>query len=369
MRGFALIMLASAAGALGGTPARAFDDYAGPLGTTTSIYGQFSPSLLSAHDGDGYTTALADNSNSVSRLGLRIQREFDLGTFQLRFETAMGFRESKSVKQTSSVKGFDWDRTDIRFVDASFHFGGRGVFSVGHGSMATDQVAMADLSGTTLATSVSVPDMAGGMVFRTQSGVLTGIPVKSAFNTFDGVRRARLRYDFRPIRGVTLSVSAGSEVLRQRNDEQNFDAAITYVESFRGIELEGAMGASISSLNNQRTRKDLVGSVSARHPGSGLNLTLASGQGSAGGVFYYAKLGLRRGWWDIGHTAVSVDFHRGHDIATPGSSSTAWGIGIVQRLDRQEVDLFLGYRNYALDGPALDLQDVQAVQMGARWRF
>ncbi|WP_146345048.1 porin [Phaeobacter marinintestinus] len=350
-------------------PLLAFDDYTGPLGVTTRVYGQFSPSYLSVRDGGQVTRTLADNSNSVSRVGLILRRPFEVGEFQFRFETAMGFRESGKVSQLDRGDPFDWDESDIRFVDTAFQINKRGLFSFGHGSMATDQVASADLSGTKLANSVSVPDMAGGMFFRNTSGALSAIKVKSAFNTFDGVRRARLRYDFRARRGITLSVSAGAEILQDDNDEENFDVAATYIDTIGKFDIQGAVGGSITNQNNRRTRKDLVGSVSVLHKPTGISATVAGGQGSSGGLFTYAKIGLQRDWSQLGPTALSFDYHYGQDIVVNGSISQSWGVAVVQRLERQQIDVFFGYRGYALQGVGVSLQDVHAIQMGARWRF
>lgn len=349
--------------------ARAFDDYTGPLGGTTSIYGQFSPSFLSVRDGTGVYRTLADNSHSVSRIGLVTKRDFDVGQFSLRFETEFGFRQSNDVSQISKGEALEWDKSDVRFLDAAFRISRRGTLSVGHGSMSTDQVAMADLSGTGLANNVSVPDMAGGMFFRTDDGQLSAISVDNAFNTFDGVRRARLRYDFRNVHGLVLSVSAGAEVLQDNNDEENFDIAATYQGDIGAFDIQAAAGASMTWQGARRTRKDLVGSVSALHRDTGASLTFAAGQGSAGGLFSYFKVGYKRNWSGLGVTSVSIDYHLGHDIAFPGSTSEAWGIGLVQNLIRYNVDVFVGYRGYALEGGSRVYQDIHALQMGARWRF
>jgi porin-like protein len=350
--------------------AQAFDDFTGPLGGTTSVYGQFSPSFIVVGDGAEIGSAVVDNGHSNSRVGLQLTRPAGNREFRFRFETGLGLRRSDRVTQGFTGPLLDWNKSEIRFIDASWKFDRGFRISAGHGSMATDGVVSADLSRTDQANSVSVPDMAGNFRFRTASGVLSAITVKSAFNTFDGIRRARLRYDSRPFRGVTFAVSVGAEVFDERNPERNVDVALRYEGEVRNLTLRGAAGASVTSENGLATRYDVSGSFAVLHRPSGMNLAIAAGEGQSGGLFSYYKVGILRDWFAVGPTALSVDYHFGGDIASPGSRSESWGIGIVQTLEEQGLNLYLGLRRYRLsDTSASSYQPVQAIQFGTRLKF
>ena len=352
--------------------ARAFEDYTGHWGGTWSPYGQFSPSAIGVGDGTGWKFRAVDNANSNSRLGFVMRRALGRGEFRFRFETGLGIRQSSEVSQGFTGDAIDWTRSDIRFLDLIWDRGALGTFSVGHGSMATDQVALADLSGTVLVTGVSVPDMAGSFLFRTTGGILSPISVKSAYKTYDGIRRARLRYD-RPVarvEGLTLSISAGAEILKKNNTEANVDVAATYQRKTDRFRLEGAIGASLTRQNNRVTRNDVIGSVSFLHRPSGVSVTVAASTSNTGGAMSYLKLGYLADLIPAGPTALSVDIYDGADIAAPGSRSRAWGIGIVQHLPRPDVEVYLGFRRYSYsDSSPLSYHPLRAVQFGTRWQF
>ena len=349
--------------------AAAFEDYTGPLGGTTSFYGQLSPSVISVDDGIQNKAALVDNTHSSSRIGFLLVRPAQGREFRFRFETGLGFRQSDAVSQTYTGDAIDWERSDIRYVDFSWQFDRLGRFSIGHGGMAADQTASADLSGTGLANGVSVPDMAGGFEFRTSSGALSGVTVKSAYKTYDGIRRARLRYDTRSVSGFTLSVSAGAEVLEDNSSEKNYDIALRYENETDILKLQGAIAGSATRTDGLPTRQDQVGSFSALHKPSGLSFTISTGSGNPGGRDLYGKLGYQLGWLPVGRTYFSVDYLYNKDVAFSGARARAWGGAIVQNFQDQGFDLYLGLRRYTLSGSAVILDDLKAFQFGTRWRF
>ena len=355
---------------IGASRAYAFDDYTGPLGGTTSFYGQLSPSVISVDDGTTSKTAVVDNSHSNSRIGFFLTRPASGREFRFRFETSLGFRQSDAVSQTSTGQPIDWEPSDIRYVDFSWKFENLGRLSIGHGSMATNSAASADLSGTGLVTGVSVPDMAGGFEFRTATGALSGITVNSAYKTFEGIRRARLRYDTRDLRGLTFSVAAGAEVLEENNSEENYDMALIYQGERGEFSTQGSFGGSINKKDAEPTQQEIVGSFSVLHKPTGLNFTVSGGHRDPGGRGVYTKLGYIADWIQIGRTALSMDYLYSKDVFAPDTVSHAWGIGIVQNISAAQMDLYLGYRNYSVsDASAISYENLQAIQFGTRWRF
>ncbi|MBK0327023.1 hypothetical protein I5535_06900 [Rhodobacteraceae bacterium F11138] len=357
-------------------PVAAIEDYVGRFGGQTSFYGQFTPSIIAAYDGQSTDAAIADNSHSDSRIGFIYKRPEGspwmpfADQFHFRFETSLGVRESNGFNQLKTDPLIEWDQTDIRIVDAVWGFPGGSKLYVGHGPMATDGVTSSDLSGTAVVTGVSVPDMAGGVLFRQADGPLSNVAIKSAFNTFDGIRRARLRYDTRRYRGFVFAVSAGTEILQKDNSEANIDVALRYASENPSFRAQGAAGVSISKKNGLKTREDLIASLSILHKPTGLNFSVSTGASSQGGNYTYYKLGYLTRIFKAGTTAFSVDYNYGTDIYARGSTSAAWGLGVVQKLEDKHLELYLGYRHYSFSDKALPAFDtVQAMQFGMRYRF
>lgn len=354
--------------AAGAQPLFADQDWTGPLGRRTTFYGQLSPSVVAADDGFGSRTVAADAAQSVSRIGFRSPLQGTIRSF--RFETSLGLRQSNQFSQTTTAPTFDLTKGDIRWLELSWaYFGGRKL-SIGQGSMATDNVATSDLSGTDVVTGVSVPDMAGGFVFRTSAGVLSGITVKSAFKTFDGIRRTRARYDTPVGRGLTLSVAAGAGFFQDFYTNQVYDLALSYDRNEGNYRMVGAIGASMTRQNGQPNVYETVGSISALHKPSGWNITFSGGFANPGGRGAYAKLGRALNLVSWGSTSVSVDVLVNRDSVSNGSISRAWGGAIVQRIEARSLDLFVGVRRFDLRNTVSgDLHPVRAAQLGARWRF
>ena len=153
-------------------PVAADQDWTGPLGREATVYGQVSASVVTASDGTDRRTYGADAAQSVSRIGFRASMPGSVRNF--RFETGLGFRHSNQVGQMAEAPAFDLTKSDIRWLQLSWALPRGQTFSLGQGSMATDNVATSDLSGTDVVTGVSVPDMAGRFQFRTRSGLLSG---------------------------------------------------------------------------------------------------------------------------------------------------------------------------------------------------
>lgn len=341
-------------------------------GSTLRFYGQFSPSYLTFDDGIGTRAALVDNSHSNTRIGLDYSgAEGPFGSkIGFKFETGLGLRASNKLSQTSNLEDFSWDRTKIRKVDFSLS-GDWGKFSIGQGSMATDGAAQQDLTGTLLVNSVSISDMAGSFAFRESNGRLSTVRVKDAFSNYDGGRLGRVRYDS-PVFGEGFRVSAavGTEILADNSDLESADVALTYERETDALHLTGAVGLSWVSDGPGRDWRDMISSFSLHHKDSGIFATIAAGHRSTAGTYGYAKLGYSKDIFGIGTTAFSVDLYHGNDIAQRGSRSDAWGVGIVQKIDKLKTEAYLGYRHYEYSDPlAPGYLPARSVMFGARWKI
>ena len=74
-------------------------------------------------------------------------------------------------------------------------------------------------------------------------------------------------------------------------------------------------------------------------------------------------------YFDIGSTALSVDFGRHNDVAQNGDEADTFGIQLVQNLSDWRTELYLGYRHFSLDRTGKDFEDIHAVLGGGRIKF
>jgi len=349
-------------------PAAAEMKFENGSGGSVLLYGQFDPGYLSFDDGVTTTSELVDNTNSNSRVGLWVRQQYGENLFTFNFETALGFRPSAGLRQGVTPKWVNWQRTSIRKVDFALKTARYGTFSAGQGSMATDGVAESDFSGTTLVTYSSVPDTAAAFRFRTTAGVLSTRFIGGAFGNFDGGRLGRVRYDTPNFNGFSVSASYGDNILATNVDFKTSDIAFRYAGDAGDFKLKGAVGYKHVELAAGATFNDTIGSFSLLHA-SGFNATIAAGNRSTSGSYGYGKLGYKADWFSIGQTALSVDYYDGSDQVSPGSSSTSYGFGAVQKFDKYRVEAYLGYRTYALSETTQSYQDASSVLFGARLKF
>lgn len=354
------------------TPAIAFADivYETGSGGSFTIYGQFNPSYVSFDDGVSSTGQIADNSSSVSRIGFWFEQPFGENELRFRFETALGLGASEDFSQTGEPDAIDWDRTRLRHVDLQYETARYGTFYFGQGSMASDGVGDRDASGTGLATSVAIADIAGSFEFRTDAGALSGVEIGDAFVNFDGSRRGRIRYDTPEFAGFTLGVAYGEDILSEGDIDTFYDIGLGYETEFEnGVEMEAGLGYQVRQRAGSNDREDTFVSVSAAFP-SGINVTIATGDRNTGGRYNYGKLGYVRDIFSVGATALSVDFYSGSDTDSDGDKADSIGLAIVQDFDDQDIEAYVGYRQYSYsDTSATSYQDAASYVIGARWRF
>jgi len=351
------------------TPVAAEMKFDNESGGSVLLYGQLDPAYLSFDDGNSTTGEVVDNTNSNSRVGLWYRQPMGENQFSFNFETGLGLRPSAGMSQDRTPKGVNWQRVNLRKVDFALKTASYGTFSVGQGSMATDGAAHVDMSGTALVTYASIPDTAGGFrFFDAANGIVSNKTIASAFGSFDGGRLGRVRYDTPSFSGFAVSASYGEQILAQNVDFTSADIALRYAGEFGDFRMKGAIGYADIELANGVKREDTIGSFSLLHS-SGFNVTLASGKRTSAGNYGYGKLGYQAEWFGVGKTALSVDYYRGNDRTSEGSTSTSLGFGAVQKFDKARVEAYLGYRTYELTETTASYLDASSVLFGARWKF
>ena len=370
---FKLTSIAAVLAATTAIPAAAELKYDNNSGGYVLLYGQLHPALISVDDGQETDTRVLDNDLSNSRVGLRLMQPFGQNEFSFRFETALGLPNSTEWNQLgTNFSG--WTREDIRHVDFALK-GNYGKFSAGQGSMVSDGAAEVDLSLAGAVLYSFTNDENSGFFYRGTDGVLSGITVGDSSSNLDGARRGRIRYDSPEFSGFTVGVAYGQNILSSTDDDDYYDIGVNYSNTFAGgVEFAAALAYAVRDFDNgSGERKDTIGSASVLLP-SGISFTAAAGTrddtvtGASDPNYWYAKIAYEDDWVSWGKTGIGIDYFDGSDFDSDGSSTKAWGIAVVQKIDSINTDAYLKYRNHDFDdGTSFD--NNEAWVLGALWKF
>ena len=288
-----------------------------------------------------------------------------------------------------------------------------GMVKIGHGSTATDNLILIDLSGAVGAITPDVGLYAGGMILRGKNGQFGGA---ASFNwtaairgheSFDTFRRDHVLYETPSLYGFTLQAAVAND---------NFwDVALRYAGEFNGIRIAAGIGyledtnfnapfqnfnqaGALCTTNCDVKVKDLKGSASVLHVPTGLFLTGAAGQrelsGSQVGTvatqytgpdarFWYLAGGVSKNYFGIGNSILFGEYseHKGglsqltflagnqavgaagngfctvlNGVTTNGAAScdnkaSVWGLGVAQNIDAASMQVFATYKVYSMDTP------------------
>ncbi|TCL00329.1 hypothetical protein BXY66_2970 [Shimia isoporae] len=342
------------------------------------FYGQINRGVLSYDDGlsrDEYW--FVDNSKSVSRIGATwVQDMRDGWRFRARGELALRWKETNRIDQDNPHdRDYKFDRGEIRKVEVEFRHDDFGVLFAGQGAMAADGFTGLDLSLTTVVAGTPVQDAAGGMFLRRVDGANSTLRIRQAFRSMGSSRRLRLRYDSPMLGGWRLAIAAGREVVSEASSSQFgkifADASARYDGDHGDFRLRG--GGAYRWIENGKNV--FIASGSVLHRPSGWNFTLATGHEAAGGRYSYGKIGYIARWFDIGQTALSIDYYSGQDlyggnIAGAGNGdSVSYGFAVVQKMRDPKIDFYALIRRYEYDTPTVAYHDSIAFLAGARWQF
>lgn len=338
------------------------------------FYGFLNPIIVSVDDGFGTNTQIADNSNGPSRLGVWWETGLWDGTLKFNFETSLGIRGAGGLSQTNPDPDFfNFTRASLRKVEFIYE-GNFGTVSVGQGSMVTDGMAGADLSGTSFASTRSVADISAGYSFRVAGTGATnpGRTVGAVFNDFDGGRLGRIRYDSpRFGGGFGVGASVGENILVSGSDDLNYDVSLFYDAENGGMTYKGRLGALwVDGRNGNPDNTSVVGSFSALHQDSGINGTIVAGwkdNSGLGSNYVYTKLGIRRDWISWGETRLSADFFWGNDSVIAGDNGFTWGLQGTQVVDDANMEIYVSYRQHQYEEPGVSYADVGVWGIGGRW--
>jgi predicted porin len=366
------------------------------------------------NNGENSNTAHVDNDNEASRLNFTGTADFneDLrfgGTFETSFTPNSSANNDVHQAQTNAMSE---DNFHVRIAELFMDSHKFGKLSLGRGSMASDYtMSETDLSGTrVVATGSNIWEIAGGASFwnnttRTNGQVFVKNPTdstvnaagrtvaagNSAFVNMDGlVRHDRARYDTPRFYGVSLSTSHGYQ-----NSGDLFDVAARFAGKFMGIKVAADLAYENDQQYSNYEYQQFNGSIGVLFPISiskrddtGFNLYFGGAhreweaRGQRDGNFYHGKVGYVDQYFNIGHTALAVDYANAKNMARANDdtfvdgafntqvSQTAksWGVFLVQNVDVVASQLYAGYRRFSLDrtNSTANFEEIDAVMVGAR---
>ncbi len=330
---------------------------------------------------------------------------------------SMLIRLQDSLSGEVSQDDDDTDLPALLLWEANWYLESKtlGRLTVGQASRVSDGAPEQDLSETGLAGYVGAQDVGGGMsIRRAGDGALIDIGWGDLISHFNGDTANLVRYDTPALAGFTLSASWGEDDI--------WDIGATYEGTFGGFQVAGAIAYTESTDENgafgdpgQLDNNIVVGSFAVLHEPSGLNALIAAGQQSvdttvldndglfrspADATFIYAKLGWIANFTSLGHTAffgeyghfedfvsagadagliAQLDSTGGAAIRLTGNEVTVWGLGVVQRIEAADMDIYIAYRNREADfnlvngvGSAVadnGVEDLHTVLVGSDIRF
>lgn len=346
--------------------------------TGFNIYGQINRGFLTFDDGVSEQSYwFVDNSKSVSRLGITYDQPLnDVWRLHARGEIALRWKETNAISQSNPTDvSYKFDRRELRKLEAEFIHDRFGKFTIGQGAMAADGITGLDLSLTTVVAGTPVQDAAGGQRLQFSGGTLSERNVKEVFRSMGSSRRLRLRYDAPITKGWRFVAAYGQEALASSNSFNHGlhygDASLRYDGDHGNIRLRA--GGAYRWIED--TPDVFIASGSILHRPSGWNATVATGYETSDARYSYVKIGYIGRWFDVGHTAISIDIYDGKNIYVRsdadigGGSSRSYGLAIVQRIKSSNMDIYGLLRRYEYTEASTDFRDATAFLTGIRWTF
>lgn len=340
------------------------------------LYGQVNRAILYADDGDTSALYQVDNDNSSTRVGLNGKAKGDGLTVGSKFEVELQSNASNKVSQEEPNTDDGDSHFGIRHADVFFEFDKIGKISLGQGDTASNSASEVDLSGTGIIGYSSTSDLAGGIFFYDKDvDAISGAKVGDVISNLDGnSRKDRIRYDSPTFSGLGVAVSTFADQNADAEAKSAYDAAIRYSGKAGDVTMAAAIAYSTYPSDQIDGKERLVnGSASAAF--SGFSITFAAGNESLDNDtrdsknFYYGKVGYAMEFWNIGQTALAIDYGQYNDVKTKEDEAKTMGIMFVQKLQDWSTEIYAGFRTHNLDREGADYDAVNAMMIGTRIKF
>ncbi len=343
---------------------------------TVQVYGQVDRAILYADDGNTGALYQVDNDNSSTRVGLNGKAKGEGLTVGSKFEVELQSNASNEVSQEEPNTDDGDTHFGIRYADLFFQFDKIGTISLGQGDTASNGASEVDLSGTGIIGYSGTSDLAGGIFFYNNDvDAISDTKVGDVISNLDGnSRKDRLRYDSPTVSGLGVAVSTFSDQNTDSEGKSAYDAAIRYSGKAGDVAIAAAIAYS-TYPSDQKAGKERLVNGSASVAFSGFSITLAAGNENLDDDtndsknFYYGKVGYAMEFWNIGQTALAIDYGQYNDIETKEDEAKTVGLMFVQKLEDWSTEIYAGFRKHNLDREGADYDAVSAMMIGARIKF
>ena len=334
------------------------------------IYGIITRALLYADDGEQSQLFHVDGGPENTRLGFAVSgqmtenwmvggtMEYDVGLSNAASNASLGANGDTSGDTTT----FGIQAAEIAFQHKSL-----GTITLGEGDSASVDRVASDLSGSDLALTAAVGDLAGGINFYNTATGARAVTIADAIDKIDGLGGTdRIRYDTPKINGANAGVSF--------THDGTFDIGARWAGSFSGIEVALAGFYANNSAGSTTDDASYGGSVALKH-GSGLSFTLASAKtekkanGTNAPTYYWGKLGYSANLTSLGGTHFGVSYGEFSDFAQNDDEATELGFGIVQDLESIGSNLWFSARSVDLDRTGATFDDIFFISTGVLLNF
>ena len=358
------------------------------------FYGQINRGILFADDGHEKNTFFVDSAYNGSLAGITgnadLNDKFKIGG-KLELAVVSGATNTTGNHAVNQLnKSGSTNFLDISIADSWFK-GDFGKISLGKGDMASKDSGTVTLSGTELISYAGASDMAGGMYFHPKG---LDRQVQNTDNAkdpqigsndciFDALsgfyRQDRLRYDSPKFKNLVLSTSVGNT-----SNKYLSDLALTYDNSFGGFNIQGAAAIAKQSKDSDiKTQKIYNGSFAVLHIATGLNVAASIGKQQNKIIantadedalnknrnFYYLQLGEQTNLTTYGKTNFAIDYWQAKHSLEDYDKAYAYGVGVVQNLDKINTAIYCGIKNYKYNTLNIPYNNVLAILLGVKISF
>jgi hypothetical protein len=264
----------------------------------------------------------------------------------------------------------------FRQADLFLKYDKIGKLSFGQGETASQILSQIDLSGTDLTGYYGGKDQGSSIFFYdTNFSRLSDSAGGDMMGYLNGNRRKdRFRYDTPRFLGWGVAISTFADQDQDLKNTPAYDAALSYSGSAGDIDMAAAIGYAAHPSDPENGDANVVnGSASVAY--SGFSITLAAGneQHSDGGYeskkFYYGKLGYAMEFWQIGQTALVIDYGKYSEVSQEEDKAKTMGIMFVQKIQDWSSEIYAGFRTQDMEHEGAEYDAVNALTVGTRINF
>jgi hypothetical protein len=292
------------------------------------------------------------------------------------FKAELSPHVSDELDQETPDTEFTNPQIDIRHAELFFQFDKIGKISFGQGDTASNGAAEVDLSGTSILGYSGAGDLVKGIFFYDRNiDAISGAREDGVISNFDGrSRKDRIRFDTPVLSGLGVALSTFADQDADSEVKSAYDAAIRYRRMTGDVAVAAAIAYSSHPSDQMDDSKDqqlVNGSASVAF--SGFSITFAAGNESlesdthGSKKFYYGKAGYTMEFWNIGQTALAIDY--GQYSNNKEDETKTMGFMFVQKLQDWSSEIYAGFRAHDLERESADYEAVNALIVGTTINF